>query len=58
MIIDREVSTDIVLILIAIFDYGNQYRMRRNSQRLFDHIQCLGPATVLDIRITARVIDK
>ena len=58
MIIDREVSTDIMLILIIAFDLGNQYRMRRNSQRLFDHIHFLGPAMVLNIQITARVIDK
>ena len=35
MIIDREVSTDIMLILIVTFDWSNQYRMRRNSQSLF-----------------------
>ena len=58
MIIDREVSTDIMLILIATFDYGNQYRMRTNSQRPFEHIHFLGPATVLDIQITTRMIDK
>ena len=58
MIIDREVSTDIMLILIVTFDQGDQYRMRKNSQRLFDHIQFLGQTTVLDIQITARVIDK
>ena len=58
MIIDREVTTDIMLILIVIFDQGNQYRIRRNSRRLFDNIQFLGPATVLYIQITARVIDK
>ena len=58
MIIDREVSTDIMLIHIATFDKGNQYRMRRNSRKLFNHIQFLGPVTVLDIQITARVIDK
>ena len=34
MIIDKEVSTDIILTLIVIFDCGNQYRMRRDSQRL------------------------
>ena len=28
MIIDREVSTDTVVILIVTFDKGNQYRMR------------------------------
>ena len=58
MIIDREVSTDIMLILFATFEYGNQYRISRKSQRLFDYIQFLGPVTVLDIQITARVIDK
>ena len=47
MIIDKEVSTDIMLILIVISDLGNQYRMRRNSQRLFEHIQFLGLTTVL-----------
>ena len=58
MTIDREVSTDIMIIIIVTFDKAHQYRMRRNSQRLFDNIQFLGPATVLDIQITARVIDK
>ena len=58
MIIDIEVSTNIMLIIIVTFDYGNQYRMRRDSQRLLDHIQFFGPAMVLDIQITARVIDK
>ena len=42
MIIDREVTTDRMLILIVTFDWGNQYRMRRNSQRLFKCIQFLG----------------
>ena len=32
MIIDKEVSTDIIIILIVTFDQGNQYRMRKNSQ--------------------------
>ena len=58
MIIDKGISTDIMLILIVTFDQGNQYRMRRNSQRLFDDIQLLGPVTVLDIQITVRVNDK
>ena len=58
MIIDREISTDIMLILIVTFDHGNQNRMRSNSQRLFKHIQFLGSVTVLYIQITARVIDK
>ena len=58
MIIDREVSTDIMLILIVTYDLGNQYRMRRNFQRPFGHIQFLGPATVLNIQITAQMIDK
>ena len=35
MIIDREVTTDIMLTLIVTFDQGSQYRIRRNSQRLF-----------------------
>ena len=35
MIIDTEVSTDIMIILIVTFDYDNQYRMRRNSQKIF-----------------------
>ena len=47
MIIDREVSTDILLILIVTFDKGNQYRMRRNFQRLFEYIQLSESATVL-----------
>ena len=47
MIIDREVSTDIMIILIVTFDQGNQYRMRRESQRLFEYIQFLGLVTVL-----------
>ena len=58
MIIEREVPTDIIIILIVTFDLGNQYRMRRDSQRLLDHIQFLRPATVLDIQITVRVIDE
>ena len=45
MIIDREVSTDIMIIIIVTFDWGNQYRMERNYQRLFEHIQLLGLAT-------------
>ena len=35
MIIDRKISTNIMLNLIVTFDQGNQYRMRRNFQRLF-----------------------
>ena len=58
MIIDREVSTGIMLIIIVLFDWGNHYRMKRNSQRLFEHIQFLGSATVLYIQIAARVIMK
>ena len=52
MIIEREVSTVIMLILIVSFDQGNQSRMRRDSQRLLDHIQFIGLAKVLDIQIT------
>ena len=38
MIIEREVSTDIMLILIVIFDQGNQYRMRKKlSETLQKH---------------------
>ena len=58
MIIDREVSIDIMIIIIVTFDKGNQYRMRRNSQRLFKCIQFLGSVTVLYIKITVRVIVK
>ena len=58
MIIEREVSTNIMLILIVTFDWGNQYRMGRNSQKRFKYIQFIGPATVTDIQTTARVIDK
>ena len=58
MIIDREVSTDTMLILNITFDKGNQSRMRRESQRFLDHIQFIGLATILYIQITARVIDK
>ena len=47
MIIYREVSTDIMLIIIVTFDLGNQYKMRRDSQRLFEYIQFLGLVTVL-----------
>ena len=47
MIIEREVPTDIIIILIVTFDLGNQYRMRRNSQRLFEYIKLSGLATVL-----------
>ena len=47
MIIDREVSTDIMLILIVTFKEGNQYRMRRNSHRLLKHFQFLGTLIVL-----------
>ena len=47
MIIDREVSTDTMLIRIVTFDQVNQYRIRRNSQRLFEHIQVSGLAMVL-----------
>ena len=49
MIIDREVSTDLMLIIIVTFDQGNQYRMRRNFQRLLDPINFIGLATVLDL---------
>ena len=31
MITDREVITDIMLILIITFDYDNQYRIGRDS---------------------------
>ena len=31
MIIDREVSTGIMLIQIVTFDYGNQSKMRRDT---------------------------
>ena len=58
MLRDRKVSTDIVLILIVTFDQGNHYRMRQKSQRLVKHIQFPGLATILDIQITVRVIDK
>ena len=58
MIIDREVSTDTMLIKIVTFDQGNQYRMKRNYQILFDHIQFLGPAMVPDIQITESMIDR
>ena len=58
MIIDREVSTDIMLILIVTFDKGNQYRMRRKVQRLFEHIHFLGFVTVLYIQSKVRVIVK
>ena len=58
MVIDREVPTDKMLIIIATFDQSNQYRMRRNSQRLFDHIQSLGPVMALQIQITETVIVK
>ena len=47
MIIDREVATDLMLILMVTFDYSNQYRIGRNYQRLFEHIQFLGLASVL-----------
>ena len=49
MIIDREVLTDIMVVPIVTFDKGNQYRMQRNSQRLFKHIQFLGSVMVLYI---------
>ena len=39
MIIDREVSTAIMIILIVTVDSGNQYRMKRDSYRLFELIQ-------------------
>ena len=58
MIIDREVSTDIMLIIIVTFDLGNQYRMRRDSQRLVEYIQYLGLVTVLQIQIIEIVIMK
>ena len=58
MIIDREVSTDIMLILTVTFDKGNQYRTKKTLRDSFNNIQFLEPATVLDIQITARVIDK
>ena len=58
MILDREISTDIMIILIVTFDQGNQYRMRRNSQRLFEHIHFLKFVILLYIEITVRVIDK
>ena len=58
MILDREVSTDIMIILIIILDWGNQCRMRRNSQRLFKHIQFLGSLMVMYIQIIVRVIVK
>ena len=44
--------------LTVTFDKSNQYRIRRNSQRLFEHIQLSGSDTVLYVQITARVIDK
>ena len=49
MIIDMEVSTDLMLILIVTFDLGNQCRMSRDSQRLFPRIQFLRLVTVLKI---------
>ena len=58
MIINREVSTDIMVILIVTFDQDNQYRMRRNSQRIFENVQFLGSVMVLYIQITVRVIVK
>ena len=58
MIIDREISTVIMIILIDTFDSGNQYRMRRNSQRLFERIEFIGSIGVLYIQITVRVILK
>ena len=58
MITHRKISTEIMLILIFTFGEGNQYRTRRNFLRLFEHIQFLGPSMVLDIKVTARMIDK
>ena len=56
MIIDREVSTVIMIILIVTFDKGNQYRMRRDSQQPFKCIQFLGSVMILYIKITVIVI--
>ena len=47
MIIDREVSTDIMLIIIVTFNQDNQYRMRRKYQRLFEYILLSGLSIVL-----------
>ena len=58
MIINREVSTIIMMIIFVTFDWDNQYRMRRHSQRLFEQIEFLGSVPVLYIQITVRVIVK
>ena len=56
MIIDRKVSTNIMIIIIVTFDLGKQYRRRRDPQRLFESIQFLQSIKVLYIQITVIVI--
>ena len=58
MINDREVSTDIMIILIVTLTRVINIEQEETLRDSFNNIEFLEPATVLDIQITARVIER
>ena len=57
---DKEVSTDIMLMLILIVTFAREINIEweETLKDSFNEIHFLEPATFLDIQITARVIER
>ena len=57
MIIDKEVPTILLLIIIVTFDYGNQYRMRRDLIETIQTHSVLGSFWSCKIRMGDIIIE-